>query len=53
MTVIHIVMNNKNHGHYGGVKYRGFLRDVFVIFSGAVIIPRGDDDFLYLLEEKS
>lgn len=53
MTVIHIVINNKNHGHYGGVKYRGLLSGQLMFFGGAVIIPQGDDDFLWPLEEKS
>jgi len=53
MTVIHIVMNNKNHGHCGGVKYRSFLSGQLMFFSGAMVIPQGDDDFLCLLEEKS
>lgn len=53
MTVIHIVINNKNHGHCESVKYRGILRDVSMVFGGAAIIPQGDDDFLWPLEEKS
>jgi len=53
MTVISLVMNNRNHGHHGSMKYKSFLGAFLGVLKHHGATITNDDDFSWILREES